>query len=132
MYYYAHMDSDVVIGKVNTHLPVEVAEYLEITAEQYISVKLGSIYSKGIFLSPEIAEPTTRLISKLEYMNRFTTAELASIYTAAKTEVLVEIWLEKFKLAQNIDLMDQRTIEGVHALEATGLIATGRAAAILA
>lgn len=73
-----------------------------------------------------------RLISKLDYMNRFTDAELVAIYTEAKTNVNVEIWLEKFKLAAEINLDDPRTSSGLQALETLGLIATGRAAEILA
>jgi len=73
-----------------------------------------------------------RLISRLDYMNRFTDAELAAIYTAARTDVNVEIWLEKFKLASSINLDDPKTLLGLQALETLGLIATGRAAEILA
>jgi hypothetical protein len=73
-----------------------------------------------------------RLISKLDYMNRFTDAELVSIYTAAKTNVNVEIWLEKFKLSAEINLDDPKTISGIQAIETLGLIAAGRATEILA
>lgn len=72
-----------------------------------------------------------RVITKLAYMNRFTDAELATIYTLSKTNVAIEIWLEKFKLADEISLEDPRTISGVQALEAYGLIGSGRAAEIL-
>lgn len=73
-----------------------------------------------------------REISKLEYMNRFTDQELAAIYTVAKTNVMVEIWLEKFKAVKdNVNLDDPRTVAGVHALEAAGLLGSGRASEIL-
>lgn len=71
-------------------------------------------------------------LSKLDYMNRFTDAELASIYNAAKSSVAIEVWLEKFKLATEINLDDPRTIAGVQALEAAGMLTAGRAAEILA
>ena len=74
---------------------------------------------------------TESVITKLEYMNRFHDDELATLYTAAKANVQIEIWLEKFKLAEFIDLPDARTIAGVQALEAAGIIGTGRAAEIL-
>lgn len=76
--------------------------------------------------------PSKRTLTKLEYMNRFTDVELAAIYTAAKAVVQVEIWLEKFKLAQEISLDDVSTVGGLQAMEAAGLIGTGRAAEILA
>lgn len=72
-----------------------------------------------------------RVITKLEYMNKFTDTELATIYTLAKTNVGIEIWLEKFKLASDINLDDVRTIGGVTALEQAGIIAPGRAQEIL-
>ena len=75
---------------------------------------------------------TPRIITKLDYMNRFHDGELAAIYTAAKNVVQIEVWLEKFKVSENIDLSDPRTIGGVQALEAAGLIGVGRANEILA
>lgn len=77
-----------------------------------------------------VIEPKTTL-TKLEYMNRFTDAELAAIYTAAKTVIAVEVWLEKFKLSTDIELTDPRTVSGVQALEDAGLLAEGRADEIL-
>ena len=81
--------------------------------------------------SAPVAEPKPRQLTKLEYMNLFSDAELAGIYTAAKTVVAVEVWLEKFKLASEINLDDPRTVSGVNALEASGLLGVGRAAEIL-
>ncbi len=89
-------------------------------------------YANYRLVEEQVAPPPHTPLSKLEFMNRFTDAELATIYSAAKQSVAVEIWLEKFKLASEIDLSDQRTIDGINALEASGLLAAGRAAEILA
>jgi hypothetical protein len=80
---------------------------------------------------PPVPAPI-RILSKLEYMNRFTDAELAGIYTAAKSIIAVEIWFEKFKLAGDINLDDPRTVAGLQAMEAAGLLVAGRASEILA
>jgi len=72
-----------------------------------------------------------RTLTHLQYMNRFTDEELEAIYTAAKTVVKVEVWLAKFNAAGPVDLDDQETIKGLQAMEAAGLLATGRAAEIL-
>lgn len=79
------------------------------------------------------AEPQSaaRPITKLSFMERFTDEELAAIYAAAKTDVRVEVWMDKMKLASEIDLADPRTRAGVEALEALGLIGQGRAAEVL-
>ncbi|MFN4149287.1 MAG: hypothetical protein ACK4E4_07055, partial [Rhodocyclaceae bacterium] len=82
----------------------------------------------AIAATPTPATPLT----KLAFMNRFTMEELAAIYAAAKTDVRVEVWMDKLKLAEFIDLADTRTQDGVNNLEAAGLIAEGRAAEILA
>ncbi len=75
--------------------------------------------------------PPPEPVSKLEFMNRFTDAELAAIYTIAKQSVAVEIWLEKFKLAEFVNPGDPRVAAGIQALEMFGLIGSGRAAEIL-
>lgn len=92
-------------------------------------------YQDGFSWEPYVPQEDAHrqgILTKLDYMNRFTDAELAAIYTAAKSSVAIEVWLEKFKLATEINLDDPRTIDGVNALEAAGLLAPGRAAEILA
>jgi hypothetical protein len=82
---------------------------------------------------PVVVEAPVRMISKLDYMNRLSDTELAAIYTAAKTVVQVEVWLKKFDAVKDeVNLDDPRTVNGVNALEAAGLLAAGRAAEILA
>ena len=75
--------------------------------------------------------PPSRVLTKLQYMELFTDEELATIYSTAKSVVQIEVWLEKFKLAQEIDLDYPPTIAGLAALEGAGLIGVGRAAEIL-
>jgi hypothetical protein len=92
----------------------------------------GWLYDGSMFTAPPDPAPTpVRTLTKLQYMNRFTDGELASIYTAAKSNVAVEIWLEKFKLASEVNLDDASTVAGLQAMEAVGLLASGRAAEIL-
>ena len=71
------------------------------------------------------------LPTKLEFFDRFTDAEQVAIYDTAKTVTQVQLWLDKFKLASDIDVTDPRTIAGIQALEGAGLLAAGRAAEIL-
>ena len=96
---------------------------------------IGWSYDGKTFTAPVIPEapkvPVVRTLSKLEYMNRFHEEELVAIYTAAKSVILVEIWLEKFKLASNVDLDDPATIAGLQIMEKVGLIGEGRAAEII-
>ena len=117
------------ISEENLPVPEEgvVGELPDITA-----LELQCNYAWDSETTSFNLRPQSRLISKLDYLNRFTENELVAIYTAAKTTVAVEIWLEKFRLAAEISLDDPKTIAGVNFLEQSGLISTGRAAEILA
>ncbi len=79
-----------------------------------------------------VIKPAPVQLSKLEFLEAFTEDELELIYTAAKTVVKIEIFLDKFKLAEYIDATDPKLQLGIRALEAGGLLATGRADEILA
>ena len=77
------------------------------------------------------AEPK-KSITVLAFRSRFTQAEKQAIYTAAKTSVDVQIWLDDLAVATEVILDDARTTAGVQAMESAGLISAGRAAEILA
>lgn len=76
-------------------------------------------------------------LTRLDFLNRFTDAELAGIFAAAKQSIALEVWLAKFNAATpeadgtSIDACDERTIVGIHMLESAGLIGSGRANEIL-
>ncbi len=76
--------------------------------------------------------PKGRLLTKLEYLRRFTGQERVMIRQAAKTEPVLEDYLALLELADNIPLDDPDTVAAVGMLEMVGLIASGRAAEILA
>jgi hypothetical protein len=98
-------------------------------------------YENGAFIitpAPPKIEVTQAIgLTKLEFLNRFTDSELAAIYSAAKTNIDVEVWLAKFNATTpdsdgySIYLNDPRTILSVKGMESAGLLATGRAAEIL-
>lgn len=72
------------------------------------------------------------ILTKLEYLRRFTPQERVTIRQAAKAEPVLEDYLAMLELAENIDTNDADTIAAVNMLEMSGLIATGRAVEILA
>lgn len=87
--------------------------------------------------APEAIENTSKGLTKLQFMNKFTDEELGTIYTVAKTNVAVEIWLAKFnattpdEFGYSVYLDDPATIASIHGLELAGLLAVGRAAEVL-
>jgi hypothetical protein len=105
-----------------------------------VSVQAGMVkQADGSFAFPEPAPENTIAVgqlpatplTKLAFMNRFTMEELVAIYTAAKTEVLVEVFLDKLKLAEHVDVTDPQTIAGLQALAASGLLTETRVQEIL-
>ena len=91
----------------------------------------GWLYDGATFAPPDPA-PVSRTITKVAYLKRFTQTERIGIREAAKVNAVVEDYLELLNLEQDVDLADPETIAGVQQLEAAGLLATGRAAEILA
>lgn len=78
---------------------------------------------------PPPAPVTT--VSPLEFMSRMTAAEDAAIATAAQSNAQVLLFLLQMSAATVIDLNDPRTIGGVNALAAAGLLTAERAKEIL-
>jgi hypothetical protein len=70
-------------------------------------------------------------VTKLAFLNRFTSGERIGIRAAATQSPAIADYLAMLDAAQDVDLTDARTIGGVQALEAGSLIAAGRAAQIL-
>lgn len=80
---------------------------------------------------PANPQPAPHPLTKLAFMERFTMEELAAIYTAAKTEVMVEVFLDKLKIAEEVNLADAQTIGGLQALAASGLLTEARVQEVL-
>lgn len=78
------------------------------------------------------AVPLPRTISQFAFSRLFTKPERIAIRQAAKVNADVEDFLDILDRAGEVDLDLQETIDGVEAMEAGGLIGTGRAAQILA
>lgn len=71
------------------------------------------------------------IVSKLQFLNLFTVEETATILSAGDRLPTIRVYLFKLEQAQEIDLLEQNTIDGVNALELGGILATGRANQIL-
>ena len=71
-------------------------------------------------------------ITRLQFLRRFTDAEMQAIVAASAQSPALQAEILKWQTAEGMNLTDPATIAGVHALEIAGLIAPGRAAEILA
>mgnify|MGYP001766078236 CR=1 FL=1 len=75
--------------------------------------------------------PTSVILTKLEYLRRFTQAERVTIREAAKVNPVLEDYMALLELATEIDTGDADTIVAVNMLEQAGLVGPGRAQEIL-
>ncbi|MDD3677189.1 hypothetical protein [Thauera propionica] len=71
-------------------------------------------------------------ITRLQFLRRFTDAEMQAIVAASAQSPALQAEILKWQTADGINLTDPATVSGVNALEIAGLIAPGRAAEILA
>jgi hypothetical protein len=100
------------------NVPLTHQEFVQGFVTDYCRA-LGSQYLKPI-------------LTKREFLERFTAEERVAIRTAAQNSMAVQDYLELVNVSDAIDLTYATTVAGVQALEAAGLIALGRAAEVLA
>jgi len=84
------------------------------------------------FAVTEADRATPARITRLQFLMRFTDAEMQAIVAAADASPALKVALLKWQTAEGITLTNPITQAGVQALEIAGLIAPGRAAEILA
>lgn len=98
-----------------------------------------------IIASPEFVEeyypghyreiPSNRapiiVITKFEFLMRFTSTERKETLTLAKTNVDIEDFMQLLNAASDVDLTNTETIEGVNALVSLGVLTPVRAEEIL-
>lgn len=80
---------------------------------------------------PAPAYSKSRIITKLQFLNRMSDIEVASIFEAAKMNIAIEVWIKKFELAEEINLDDERLQGGLVGLEQAGILQPGRANEII-
>lgn len=94
----------------------------------------GWSYDGENFSPPSLPEPPpllANIITKLAMIDRFTEAEYEGILTAAKTDVQVQGWLDRFAAANQINLDDNLTVSGINLLVSKNLLTDERGKEIL-
>lgn len=79
-----------------------------------------------------VAPPPVRILQKIDYLKRMTQTERIAIRTAGAGNAVVNDYIELMSAATTINLDDPDTIAGLNDLEAAGILAVGRSAAIRA
>ena len=78
-----------------------------------------------------VEKDNSKCMTQESFTRKLTDDEMVAIYTASKANVIVEIWLDRFKMAKEICLDDEFMIKGLFGLEQAGLLSEGRAAELL-
>ena len=77
-------------------------------------------HTAQVEVTPEgdiVGTVTGRVMTKLEFLRRFTQEERVTIRTVAKSNVVLEDYMAMIDLAQEIDTSDADTAAGVNMLE---------------
>jgi hypothetical protein len=75
---------------------------------------------------------TIRILTKYGFNSRFTLSELVGLQGLSKTDDVVAVLMNKFNIAEEIDLDDPGVLEGMSYLVSAGAISEARANEILA
>lgn len=84
------------------------------------------------FAVTEADRATPSRITRLQFLSRFTDAEMQAVIAASDQSPALRAALLKWQTADGIVLTDAATVAGVEALEIAGLLTAGRAAEVLA
>ena len=99
------------------------------------TAQISNLYVNGEFVAPGTSVPIPVVplpyLTKLAFRNRFTQAEKEALYTAKKTNVAIEVFIDDINNATYVNPFRVDTINGVWGLEQAGLLAAGRAKQIL-
>lgn len=103
---------------------------------QIVKIRQGDIpdLSKFEWNNGQLAfveKNTSRFMTQEAFTRRLTDQEMRGIYQASKVNIDVEIWLDRFKMAKEIDLDDPFLVNGLHGLAMVGLLSTERVQEIL-
>ena len=106
--------------------------YQQVVDVTDIYCSIGWLYDGSTLSEPPAPEPIKiTILTPYEFLKRFTSEERKAIKAATLTNPDVDDLWTMFTVAQDIDLKNQDTINGVNALESLGILAQGRANEIL-
>lgn len=108
------------IRRASNRCEAEVEAALDVQAVQAVQ-----------FAVTEADRSIPQRLTRLQFLSRFTDEEMQAIAAAAESNAALKAALLKWQAAEGIVLTDPATVAGVQTLEIAGLIAPGRAEAIL-
>lgn len=123
------------IVKIENGVVVQVDRTTNVAPEGWVEcgpdVACGMLWDGEEFSLPPLPAPAAPRWSFLEFMERFTQAEQEAIAGAAMVNVQVKLWYDKAVGAKEIIADEPRTVAGMDALVAAGLLTQARRDEIL-
>lgn len=101
------------------------------TAEVQAATTLDAVRAVA-FAVTEADRATPSRITRLQFLSRFTDAEMQAVISASDQSTALRAALLKWQNSEGVVLTDPATVAGVEALEIAGLLSAGRAAEVLA
>lgn len=98
----------------------------ELTTEQFVQRLVDQ------HVATYAVKHTKKVLTKFEFLNRFTQTERVAIRAAAASNGSLADFMQMLEIATDVDVTNEATVAGVTFLETVGLLAAGRAAEILA
>jgi hypothetical protein len=90
----------------------------------------GFFYENGFFVPPVAPTPSSKTYTRLQLINLLD-SDYNTIITSSKTDVEVEVWLEKFRLQDAFVISDTNFIDDINFLVSKNLITQEKSNTIL-
>ena len=119
---------EIATGKLLSSTALDVAFVAEGNAIK-VSTKTGTWNTSTLDFDPL---PEANVLSIMDFVRKFTDAELEDILEASLTNRKVRVFIKKLELMQAIDLLSPVTVSSINGLAALSLITSQRSAEILA
>lgn len=130
---------DVIDGAPDGRFHSQIAARFVAVGDQVVAgwqVDANGVWSAPSEPSVEVPAPESvtvrNTLTRLEFLRRFVLEERVAMRAAAQTDPVVADWWELLQLAQEVSVDDADTVAALAYLESQGILAAGRADAILA
>ena len=117
-------DENALMVLGNTHQIIDVTNMVPMPDE-------GWTHDGVNFIQPPDYVIKDMKITKLAFRQRFQMAEMAAIYTAMASNIVVKIMIDNLSMATYVDLSRTDTIQGVYYMVSLGILSAERANQVL-
>lgn len=126
-------------GKVDNLIECESVEKAQelfgsqhVVREAIANEEIDDLYDVATNTLTKTIKKSAQILSKYQFLGRFTTAELAAIYAKADIDPVTKIFIKKLELSEEVQLANPEIAQGLDYLIAQNVLQSARKAQILA